>query len=45
MYVACSKAVEDCRSVIGVKWSQLETFVVLLLLVVVVAISTDRSGM
>jgi len=28
MYVACAKAVDDCESVVGVKWSQLENFVV-----------------
>ena len=31
MYVACVKAVENCISVVGGKWSQLEIFVVFII--------------
>jgi len=31
MYVACATAVENSMSVVGVKWSQLEIFVVFII--------------
>jgi len=31
LYVACGKAVENCMSVVGGKWSQLEIFVVFII--------------